>query len=298
MSKQVRTFVGVVVLLFAFGFLIGCGQKKVETSQTPTVVDQASPGGLPTTPQTPNSSPTPIAEAASNPSSKPSVSPTLSKPPTESTVHEAAPEPVIDSTPSSLIPILIGEDFNGVMAAMGREPDETFYGYDYSDYRGWTYRNYTSNHSLHFMFDREDKRVKSAMWFFSNGLKQELRYSNPTKPENIIPKDIWDSDPEGIYMSNENTIVVYWKYNHDSYLAQLADSKRTLIVVTTGMNDDGLKYSKTSLAQEAQDFRACDNLIAFAYVKGYKRFFYEHPGFGISGELIFSYDKEIVFYPE
>lgn len=293
--KQVRTnvlLVGMVVLLFAFWVLSGCGQKKVETSQTPTVVGQTSSSGSPTAPQAPNSSPTPIAESKSNPSSKP---------PTEPTMHEAAPEPepVIDSTPSKLMPILMGEDFNGIMAAMGREPDQTYPGIDSDSYIGWTYENYMPSHSICFLFSQKDKKVMSAMWTLSNESRYSDYYSNPTKPEIIIPKKIWDSDPEGIYRSDKNTIVVYWKYNGDCYLAHLADSKRQLVETITGINSDtGLKYQKDRMTAATQDFRACDNVLSFGYIKGYQRFFWDQPGYGVSGHFSVSYWRSMTFYPE
>ena len=130
MWKQVRMpvlFVGLIVLVVVgVNFVEYYNRYKVDNNPAPTVA------------QVPGSSPTPIAEATSNPSSKPSASPTTPKPSAEPTMHESAPEPepVIDSTPSSLIPILMGEDYKGVAAAMHRDPDETYPGVDYASYNG------------------------------------------------------------------------------------------------------------------------------------------------------------------
>lgn len=188
------------------------------------------------------------------------------------------PPNAVSPSPNSKIitkvPTLLGLGSDEVSGRLGRLPD----GSSGSTKKTWTYcRVGSKGRDLMLQFDGEKKLVK-AIWAL-DPVKSEAALATPVRPDQLIPADVWNHKPTGIYMSvpdafvtnpnpNTNPIVVYWRIGENNFFAEVFNSRQPVVeyakIEMPGWPDVGMPV----LTNNGKDFRSCDRIVKYGYSSG------------------------------
>lgn len=171
------------------------------------------------------------------------------------------------------VPILLGQDFDGITKIMKRLPDSTLM--DWTTL--WTFRNYPFEGSgLSCGFDK-DKKVNTGLWYLMDKYgnnSSSVYYKPPTipfSPSQIVPKEIWAQEPTVIYRTSnakDRSIVTLWQIAGNTYLAVLANPDKVLYRDVVSINENGQLNTKYVLTDDGKNFRLCNKITVFGCYSG------------------------------
>ena len=213
----------------------------------------------------------------------------------------STPSPQRSTTPSvqtpkpepekSAIPDLIGKDYDGVVALMGRQPDWTGHDtpggnlayewmrwrYDKTPFPGYK----TEIHFEQFPPHPVTKSFKTVHWIIVSLAQDEFDGDNSqsfAKVRDVVPAKVLNEQPLGIYIgwpggASKVCVVVIWHLNGWTYCLEAADSSRVPWQEERKVDSNGQLMAITSLTEQAKEFRDFDRVWTFYQIDSQPKMF-------------------------
>lgn len=169
---------------------------------------------------------------------------------------------------------LIGLDFKGVLARMGRQPNKTWNGsssvVSYCTL-GWGYNGNPLigyNTTIHFEHYRNlgDGETFKIVHYVDVAC-QDKKLAVP--PQKIVPVAILASEPQQILWwgdGNNTCIAVIWLRDGCTYCLGLYDSHQAVVEQRQVLNDQGLFETRVYLTAAGRNFRNCNRSLFFVCI--------------------------------
>lgn len=203
---------------------------------------------------------------------------------------------------------LIGLDFNGVIARMGRQPDGTWEnngGIVSTVVLGWLYENKPlPGYLLVMHFDHYDNlgcnetlKIIHTVCIIYQDIKQAV------PPQKIVSADVLDSKPQMILLNGPNSITIVWFIDGMTYALGVTDTNRKLFENKKAINSKGILTNKCFLTAAGKNFRSCNRTEFFVCVdreieifppRGSMRYYDDNRGFISTyptGVIVFKFDQ-------
>ena len=200
-------------------------------------------------------------------------------------------QPVIAAPEQPAIPDLIGKDYDGVVALMGRQPDWTGHDtpggnlayewmrwrYDKTPFPGYK----TEIHFEQFPPHPVTKSFKTVHWIIVSLAQDEFDGDNSqsfAKVRDVVPAKVLNEQPLGIYIgwpggASKVCVVVIWHLNGRTYCLEAADSSRVPWQEERKVDSNGQLMAITTLTEQAKEFRDFDRAWLFYQIDSQPKLF-------------------------